>query len=682
MARAAIFAGVTALLAGVFLTATETLACESPLHTFNVNSTVDGGDAAPGDGVCSDPSGLCTLRAALEEANTVLGCDLVSVPAGTYVAVGLRITDPVVLRGAGADQTIIDAQHFGYPDYCFDLGLMAQLVNGPADTSGLPPECFTTPSGLGQAVWVVYANQGAATLNIDTDGQVVVEDLALVRGGNAVRVHRADLAILRGVNISDNWGWPAGAIYTRSPLLVDRAILSGNFSMNVGAAIGCSSESDSVPSVILSDSVIENNVVGNLGSGISCNGPVTVSDTLFRNNITPMRGGAAAFGSDEGSARVTIVRSAFIDNEGGGLSARGSLRVSDSTFSGNTTQGGGSAITLTGGSAQLERVTITNNHNPCAADPNCYTTAQGGAVVGAHVKLSSSILSGNDPLDCEGNLKLQGANLIGEASACALSGDVDQAMLGVDPLLGPLGLNGGTTPSHAPLPGSPAIDAGGQCRGADQRGLPRPQGPACDLGSIEVVACDFDGALDPGEGCDDGNAVSGDGCSDLCEPELVAGQSILLSAQPGRSDKSKLRVTLRDAAIEIGHGNGSEDDPVLHGATVRLVSASGNGFDRTLALPASGWRYLGKPGENRGYAYKDRGGVIRSVKVQRKRMIKIAGQGGALALPLDVNPAPVAVELVLGTRSFAAAFGGQIKFRDGRRFLAKDAPPPSAMPGG
>jgi hypothetical protein len=56
-----------------------------------------------------------------------------------------------------------------------------------------------------------------------------------------------------------------------------------------------------------------------------------------------------------------------------------------------------------------------------------------------------------------------------------------------DPLLGPLRFNGGFTPTAAPLPGSPAIDAGSDlvCPPTDQRGQPRPVGAHCDIGAVE-----------------------------------------------------------------------------------------------------------------------------------------------------------------------------------------------------
>jgi hypothetical protein len=76
----------------------------------------------------------------------------------------------------------------------------------------------------------------------------------------------------------------------------------------------------------------------------------------------------------------------------------------------------------------------------------------------------------------------------------------------VAPCLGPLRDNGGPTPTHALLPGSPAIDAAA-CdpdMWTDQRGFQRPFGAACDIGAYEVqrgefshfaVDLDFDGDL-------------------------------------------------------------------------------------------------------------------------------------------------------------------------------------------
>ena len=71
-------------------------------------------------------------------------------------------------------------------------------------------------------------------------------------------------------------------------------------------------------------------------------------------------------------------------------------------------------------------------------------------------------------------------------SGCTITGDLTGNITGQDPLLGPLQNNGGPTETHALLPDSPAIDAGADtaCPAADQRGVARPLGSACDIGAF------------------------------------------------------------------------------------------------------------------------------------------------------------------------------------------------------
>ena len=59
--------------------------------------------------------------------------------------------------------------------------------------------------------------------------------------------------------------------------------------------------------------------------------------------------------------------------------------------------------------------------------------------------------------------------------------------MGCPALIGPLAEIGGPTLTHALLAGSPAINAGDDsaCPATDQRGVARPQGPQCDIGSVE-----------------------------------------------------------------------------------------------------------------------------------------------------------------------------------------------------
>ncbi|MFN8524629.1 MAG: choice-of-anchor Q domain-containing protein [Chloroflexota bacterium] len=81
--------------------------------TFTVNATADGTDANPGDGVCETASGngVCTLRAAVMEANSLAGSHIIQLGAATYsvsLYPGLLVTGSVSIRGVSATTTIVE----------------------------------------------------------------------------------------------------------------------------------------------------------------------------------------------------------------------------------------------------------------------------------------------------------------------------------------------------------------------------------------------------------------------------------------------------------------------------------------------------------------------------------------------------------------------------------------------
>src|SRR5262249_24417405 len=68
--------------------------------------------------------------------------------------------------------------------------------------------------------------------------------------------------------------------------------------------------------------------------------------------------------------------------------------------------------------------------------------------------------------------------------------------------------NGGPTATHTLVTASPALDvspADADCAPTDQRGVPRPQGPACDIGAVELVP----GVAIPTEVCGDRTPTPG-----------------------------------------------------------------------------------------------------------------------------------------------------------------------------
>lgn len=83
----------------------------APAHaaTFAVDTTADTSDANPGNGVCADAAGDCSVRAAIEESNALPGMDSVSIPGDTYLlADQLVVEDNLWLQGDGPQSTILD----------------------------------------------------------------------------------------------------------------------------------------------------------------------------------------------------------------------------------------------------------------------------------------------------------------------------------------------------------------------------------------------------------------------------------------------------------------------------------------------------------------------------------------------------------------------------------------------
>jgi glucose/arabinose dehydrogenase len=160
--------------------------------------------------------------------------------------------------------------------------------------------------------------------------------------------------------------------------------------------------------------------------------------------------------------------------------------------------------------------------------------------------------------------------------------------------------------------------------------------------------------------------------------ELIEARKLSLRDAP---DPNRRNVMFRsNQAIGLGSGNGSDDDPTLHGGSLRIV---GGGFDDTYPLPAIAWDTISQPGQNRGYVYRDRpraNGPITQVRVNATHFITAAGRGALLGHSLPANPAPVSVVLTIGNLRYCATLGGDITFTAGKRFLAKDAPVAASCP--
>ncbi len=167
--------------------------------------------------------------------------------------------------------------------------------------------------------------------------------------------------------------------------------------------------------------------------------------------------------------------------------------------------------------------------------------------------------------------------------------------------------------------------------------------------------------------------------------EALEGKSLRLTDNAARPTAKSATVLSKDSTVDLGAGNGSADDPTVNGGSLRVQSTAG-GFDNTYPMPASGWSYIGKPGQGRGYRYKDAklvNGPVKSATLKDGKL-QASAKGSGLGQTLGVNPDPASVVLQTGGKHYCLSFGtsanATLKFTAGKLFSAKDAAAPSVCP--
>ncbi len=255
---------------------------------------------------------------------------------------------------------------------------------------------------------------------------------------------------------------------------------------------------------------------------ITLNSPLTLSDasgTTIINGPTAgvtLSGGNSVglFNVDVGVA-ATLADLSLIDGKssaGGAIVDQGTLKITNSTLSGNTSTGLGGAIVVTG-SLTVVNSTLTSNSAAGSGGAienvgsvtvldstlSANQAGTGGAIDNSgnaySLTIGDSIVAGNAASsgpNISNAVTSQGNNLIGatDGSSGWISSDLTgTAANPLNPLLASLGNNGGPSLTMALLSGSPAIGAGALISGitADQRGLGRPaSGP--DIGAYQSEA--------------------------------------------------------------------------------------------------------------------------------------------------------------------------------------------------
>lgn len=400
---------------------------------YVVDSTTDEVDDDPDDGICLTAGGTCTLRAAVQQANATAGLEEIELPAGTF-AIGLvgadedaagtgdfDLLDPVVIRGAGSDETVIDGA---------DLDRVFDLIQ-PMAASGLQTHFFR------------------------------------------------DLTIRNGLSPTTG----GGLRISGRPVRLERVVLADNDSEGDGGAVYCKSNCE----LTVVDSRLTGNRSAFFGGGIATDenaeandehNPVLVARSELSGNTAAAAGALLAH-------EVTVRNTTVGDNHaespdpnlgiGGGVAAFFGV-VESSTIVGNTaaSDSGGGGVALVMSPTVIAGSLLAGNESGADAEPdNC-----------AFFSLSALSSGGHNLSDTED-------------ADCNLDKPTDLPSTG--PLLGPLVDNGGPSRTHALLPGSPAIDAGGDttCPPTDQRGAARPDDgdgdgtAACDIGAYEAVSANL-----------------------------------------------------------------------------------------------------------------------------------------------------------------------------------------------
>jgi CSLREA domain-containing protein len=508
-----------------FITTVQTTAT-----TFTADSTADAVDADPGDGVCETGTGngVCTLRAAVQEANATPGSSLIELSAGDYTLAipgmdedgaasgDLDVLGNLTIRGVDRLQTIIDGSALDRVFHVLSGGnlhleqLMVQ--NGylkhrdPASSTNEPGAGIYNPSGM-----LRLTNAGVCRNKIEGFGGAGIDSRGTLYAEDSV--------------FSDNQseGWFRYESKSKLKLYKGAAAISAG----TGELKRCTAERNTGAIAVqiagpVSDSVFRGNkaaglaattvtrcvIANNRGRGCTAQ---TVVDSSVRNNANdlPLSQGDGG-GIYNTSGKLTVIRTTVKGNtatRGGGVYAKW-LEMVNSTVSGNSAResGGGIYTEAYGEWGEIRSSTITNN----TADSDADGSGDGGGLyfptslpTTYNTTLYSTILAGNhdrgeEAPDCSGFFPSGLFNLLGIASGCGLAAGAwdiaGTATSPVDPLLGPLASNGGLSSTHSLLPGSPAIDAAHLYlfESTDQRGVSRPRDgngdgvKRADIGAFEL----------------------------------------------------------------------------------------------------------------------------------------------------------------------------------------------------
>ncbi len=341
----------------------------------------------------------------------------------------------------------------------------------PGDTIGFAPGLPTIELTSGELLIdkvLTISGPGAAQLTVERSAESGTPLFHIFHVNADVNAAISGLTIRHGSTPADTNG---GAISNSGVLTITACTITDNLSSGSGGLGGgaiYNNGGDPGATLMISSSTIsENSALGSLGGGgiLDGGGTVTIANSTISGNS-----------ADSGN--------------GGGIYTLGVTTITNSTISGNGAASGNGGGIYTFGTLTITNSTLSGN-----------AAVEGGGVSarpsGNFFRPGSTIIAGNfatPTADIKGAVNSQGYNLIGNAAGATINGNTIGNQLNVNPLLGPLQDNGGTTRTRALSSGSPAIDKGhSRGSGTDQRGFTRPVGTAnveggdgSDIGAFEV----------------------------------------------------------------------------------------------------------------------------------------------------------------------------------------------------
>lgn len=405
--------------------------------TFTVNDTSDLVDVNLNDQHCLTSAGTCTLRAAVQQANKANNPDTITLPSGVFTLSIPGISEDLAATG----DLDITPRH------------LTIIGNGPNNT-------IIDGGGLDR----VFDIWSPGTTNIQN--LAIRNGNALYDNGGGIRVNPRSSLILEDVDIYQSQANRGGGFATLD--LSTLSLLRVGIHDNQGIAPAWS---------------------GSLGDAVYVEGNADVTmDQVWvhHNGLAPgySQGGTILFqGLLPGNANIAIKNSAITDNGSTAInmdSGDSTLHNDQLTLTNVTIGGTGGMFATADWNVSLKNVTITGSL---------------GTFSFAKLSVINSIVVGPLGEGCNinpGTITSLGHN-ISNGSFCTFNAIGD--MPNSDPILGPLTMNGGFSPTYALLIGSPAIDNGDNvgCPATDQRLVVRPQDgngdgiAVCDIGAYELV---------------------------------------------------------------------------------------------------------------------------------------------------------------------------------------------------